>query len=211
MITHGRPLLLIRNKSLNLCRFSDLHVSYNVMKLWQWLERSLKQCPELLSPHCSLGHLVGYSIVSNLHQLWLATLIAKNVYLFFYLKRAITLKKLLSMWSPLTDTTSFGAENNKLNDDAEAVWQHWKMSFVFVSQWNHRCICGLLRWLTSNPNYSHEVWKWSRLVILCTCFVIYLLNWILILSKESGFKVEELKKYYLRLYCIMENLKHNAK
>ena len=38
------------------------------------------------------------------------------------------------MWSPLTDTTSFGAENNKLNDDAEAVWQHWKMSFVFVSQ-----------------------------------------------------------------------------
>lgn len=55
------------------------------------------------------------------------------------------------------DTVTFGKENNKLTEDAEAVWQHWRMSFIFVSQGNCGYTCGFLGPLSSKPNYNHEI------------------------------------------------------
>lgn len=80
LFTYNGPLLLIRNESPNLHRFSDMHVSYNVVRL----QSALYNSPDLLSPASLLERLVVYSVVLSLHQIWLATLIANNVYFFIF-------------------------------------------------------------------------------------------------------------------------------
>ena len=68
-----------------------------------------------------------YSVVLSLHQIWLATLIANNVYFFIFLiEKGPSLKKVFGMWSPLPDAGSFGVENSRINEDAGPVRQRWE-------------------------------------------------------------------------------------
>ena len=110
LFTHNGPLLLIRNESPDLHRFSDTHVSYNVVRLRQWLERSLKQ-PWLAFSSLLVRTTGGLQCCSEPSpDLSCHSDCQQCVFLsFFFIEKGPSLK-LFGMWSPLTDTGSFGVE-----------------------------------------------------------------------------------------------------